>query len=989
MGELAVRRNRGFAIARRQEAGKAEKPSGIARGQGPARTAGLAVSESLRQMLSKTGQAEGQVREGRRTLRMGEAVLAEVQDRLGRAAELAGEAAGDGAPDRGALQAELERLGKEIGRMLAAADGNGTRLFLDGGMDGDAEIAELLAAVMEELPAEQDGAQALPDWLTQAITQDAFTPEQLLAALGAGKAAGGAELLAAVANSRLEGGSAAGYLAALYLGAVIAGGGESSSPETALEGLRQLLEKVAEGVPPDEAVEQLTNGAFTSLSDFQSQFTGGTAPGLQDFLVELLLSGGSDPILAAPPLLTLLMGAGEMDLMMGLLDALGGGGAALEAAAVDGTDRAAPETEGSPAGPSAATVQLGGAQVSGKDLSGVSFDEAAGRLEVSGTADVAIQGNGQEVREVVLTGSGTVAIQNLKAAALIVESAAVRVFSVGGNTLDTVQLRPGASLTFEGSGFLKIGGFQADGSNALRLTGGAVAVGREREEEDNALGTLALPVLLEGPASLAARAASVSGPGGKTLDAFDVIWKTLLPDWSAMTAIEVDGKRARMVLDPSNPVRLWLDKGDPSNGYPAHTVAFHGRDKAGRPRLRYAYLRWNQREEAFEETAMYPNPFTVTGGEAGRDWIYEEEDHTLHILTAQVAAISGGSGLDANREPFSGRIALADGIGAVELALEGVVCLPSSGRAFSLGRGNDVALLLRSGTDSRFESGEGCAGISLGDGTTLRIDRAEPLGGGKPAGTLAATGGAGGAGIGRDSGGSRDQTCHILILGGVITATGNGGGAGIGGALDTPVGNIGIRGGRITAEAGCHAAAIGAGVRGACGEIRITGTARIEKAQGGDPGADIGACLFGSCGKVEISGAADIGSAGLRTKSGVSLRKGEDAVTLPQFRLSAGTLRLDRLSVATREAAQAAKSVIDADRRWVAQIQDAYSALYTRLEQGSGGLHSVRQYIDAAAELVRDETSAGALLEDMRQSIPQAIRTHSGRGTGEVRLLLE
>ena len=124
---------------------------------------------------------------------------------------------------------------------------------------------------------------------------------------------------------------------------------------------------------------------------------------------------------------------------------------------------------------------------------------------------------------------------------------------------------------------------------------------------------------------------------------------------------------------------------------------------------------------------MYPNPFTVTGGEPEADWRYEEESHTLRILSGQVTAVAGGMGTDGSQLPFSGRIALADGIGRVELTLEGVACRVSSGRAFHLGRGNDVTLLLKRGTDNVFESGPGCAGISLGDGTSLRIDQALSL----------------------------------------------------------------------------------------------------------------------------------------------------------------------------------------------------------------------------------------------------------------------
>lgn len=1002
MGELAIRRNRSFAAIQRQEAGKAEKPSGAARSQSAAKAAGHTLSETLQKLLSSAGRAETQIRESRRTLQTGEAVLAEVQDRLSRAMELAEESASGGAPDRKALQAELERLLEEIDRMLGGASVGDTRLFLDADTD---EADALLHAVMSALSGGQSGLQALPDWLARGISQSTFDLEQVLAALGLDRAAGGAEILAALAGRDLDSDPAAGYLAALYLGAVIAGGTPSGPVdlEEAMTGLRQLLAKMAEGMSPDEAVDLLTDGAFTSLSDFQSQFLDGTAPGLESFLAGLPVSEDSASLLEEILALPLLAGGGEMDLVL-LMDLLmsigigegetvsaGGSGSAeeaniSEAAAAPELSEAAPAAaEAAPgtSGPSDTILRFGDLRVAGEDLSGVSFGEASGELTVSGTADITVQGGGEEGQPVLVTGSGTVTLQDAKVSTLTITSPEARVFSAGTSELGEVQLRTGVSLTFGGSGLFRINTLHTDASNALRLTGGAVVM--ERADE---AAPLAVPVVLDAPASLAAEAAVVSGSGGKPLDAYDVIWKALLPGWSALTAVEINGRQAKMELDPSLPARLWLERGDPSHGHPIHTLVFRGRDAFGQERIRYSYLRWSQQMETFEETVMYPNPFTVTGGEAGRDWIYEEETQTLRILTSQVTAVSGGAGMDANQSPFSGRIALADGIGKVELTLEGVACQVSSGRAFSLGRENDVALLLESGTGSRFESGAGCAGISLGDGTSLRIDRG-PRHSGKTAGTLTASGGAGGAGIGRDSGGGRDRNSHIRIMGGEITAAGNGGGAGIGGGLGTPVGDISIHGGKITAEAAFHAAAIGAGVRGACGDILIDGTARIMKAQGGDPGADIGACLFGSCGKVLISGAADIGRAQLRTRAGVSLHTGEDALTLPQFRLSSKTLRLDRLSVATREAAKAAKEIVEADRRWVAQIQDAYSALYTRLEQNAGGLSSVRQYVDMAKGLVRDTAAAGVLLKDTRQSISQTMHTYSGRRRREdVRQLL-
>ena len=125
-----------------------------------------------------------------------------------------------------------------------------------------------------------------------------LTPEQILSELGLDKDASASDILRAIAGRPLESDPVAGRLAALYLGAVIAG--STTGPldlDAALDGLRQLLEKVAGGAAPDEAIEALTAGEFTSFSDFQSRFTGGTAPGLDTFLVNLLLSGGDISIL--------------------------------------------------------------------------------------------------------------------------------------------------------------------------------------------------------------------------------------------------------------------------------------------------------------------------------------------------------------------------------------------------------------------------------------------------------------------------------------------------------------------------------------------------------------------------------------------------------------------------------------------------------------------------------------------------------------------
>jgi len=563
------------------------------------------------------------------------------------------------------------------------------------------------------------------------------------------------------------------YKAAEYLGAVISGS-ELTEPIDAaqvVEGLRQLLEALSGGKTPDEAIEALTSGKYTSLADFQEQVSNGTAPGFQDFQT-VLLTGGS--LSDMPSILAMLMeggGMGDFDLLMGLLASLESsmaGQAELPGAAV--TPESAPpqpqalETE-SP--PQLETREFAGTQVTGSDLSAASFEPKTDVLTLAGKTEYALHGQGQESPAIWLTSPGTVKLQQVDSPLLTVDSAQAHVEFKGENTLAQIQLKDGTVLTLEGGGVLHIGSLRGRESSALRLTGGSVEMPEEA-------GTT-VPVVVDGPVSLlAAKNLIVRNAQGETLTPFDVLWKTLLPEWTAINAMEIDGRQGplnRMKGAQPEAVRLWLLKGNDSQGYPAHTVVLHGRDQAGRLQTRYVYLRWSLQTGSFEVLPLYPNPFTVTGGEQDVDWHYEEENCTLHILTSQVKAIAGGTGEDINQLPFSGRIALADRIGQVELTLDGVECRVNSGRAFSLGRGNNVTLLLRSGTHNVFESGAGCAGISLGVGTSLRIDQAPGAKG--PPGTLDAMGGPGCAGIGQDSGVSQQLAGPILICGGSVTATGS------------------------------------------------------------------------------------------------------------------------------------------------------------------------------------------------------------------------
>ena len=762
MGELAIRRNRGFAVSRYQGTGKSEKTAGSTQSGKVAGKAGFTISETLQELMSRVSRMESRSRESRRALQTGEAALDEVRDALERMSELARKSAGGGETDREALQGELEQLRESIGRIISSAAAGGTALFRDGEA-GPAEGTQLLPR-----PAGDAGRQAgLPDWLLKGVAQSHMSAEQILARLGLDKSASGADVLAAVTGKPLEEGSAEALLATLYLGAVIAGDG--TTPESgidlksALEGLLQLLEKVEEGVPPDRAVELLTGGRFAGLADFQAQFTQGSAPGLQAFLEQLLLTGEEPGLLSLDAsLMAVLAGVqdGNTELLMEVLTA----------------NQLPEEVLGSEAGSltGAPAQQTGIAQAAGQEPSGESLSAAAQGPAVSGAADAAIPGTGRGEQALVLNGSEPAALRAVNVFTLTVKGSGAQVVLLEQNTVGELRLPEGASLTVTGEGgLLKLGGLDAAGGNTLYLkAGAAVALLQEKSApEDGALGELAVPVVIDGPAVLAARAVSVRDAAGNTLEPFDLLWRAMLPGWSALTALELDGRQAKMALLNGDPARLWLTRGDPSHGYPIHGVVFRGKDAQGRPLTRYAYLRWNQNAQAFREISMYPNPFSVTGGEQGQDWVYEEESQTLYILSAQVSAVSGGSGTDAAQEPFSGRIALADGIGVLALSLGGVMCRVSSGRAFHLGRGNEVTLILRSGTSNLFESGPGCAGISLGSGTSLNIDCTDPQGGGDPDGVLTATGGAGSAGIGWDD--EADPDGQILIRGGVSVGAGS------------------------------------------------------------------------------------------------------------------------------------------------------------------------------------------------------------------------
>ena len=158
----------------------------------------------------------------------------------------------------------------------------------------------------------------------------------------------------------------------------------------------------------------------------------------------------------------------------------------------------------------------------------------------------------------------------------------------------------------------------------------------------------------------------------------------------------------------------------------------------------------------------------------------------------------------------------------------------------------DVTLNL-SGNNS-VQSGEYHAGVHKGNAGNLTVTT--PEGG---TGSLNATGGQGGAGIG--GGGIDGNGNNITISGGTVVAKGGEYSAGIGGggnSSDNNASKITISGGNVTATGAGSAAGIGGGNGGSGTDIEITGG--IVMATGGEQGAGIGGGNGGNGSRITVSG---------------------------------------------------------------------------------------------------------------------------------------
>ena len=162
---------------------------------------------------------------------------------------------------------------------------------------------------------------------------------------------------------------------------------------------------------------------------------------------------------------------------------------------------------------------------------------------------------------------------------------------------------------------------------------------------------------------------------------------------------------------------------------------------------------------------------------------------------------------------------------------------------------------------NELKSGYKRAGLEkTSEGTlTLKDDK-------KKAGSLTATGGKFGAGIG---GGLNGVGKNITIKGGTVNAAGgDNGGAGIGGGDSGSGEAITITGGTVNAAGGGQGAGIGGGNYGSGEAITINGG--TVEATGGDFGAGIGGGSWGSGSNVTVSGAAQVTAiAGKPDRNGV------------------------------------------------------------------------------------------------------------------------
>ena len=184
------------------------------------------------------------------------------------------------------------------------------------------------------------------------------------------------------------------------------------------------------------------------------------------------------------------------------------------------------------------------------------------------------------------------------------------------------------------------------------------------------------------------------------------------------------------------------------------------------------------------------------------------------------------------------------------------------------------------------------AGLQLSNGANVILENGAAES--ETVGSLTATGGDSGAGIGSGNYGTAGD---ITISGGTVTATGGDLGAGIGLGFSGRAGDITISGGTVTATGGY----LGAGI-GTATYISDTGSSKVETitisggtvtATGGEYGAGIGTGSYGTAGDITISGGTVTATGGTVTStrggSGAGIGSGANG-TVGDITISGGTV---------------------------------------------------------------------------------------------------
>ena len=224
-------------------------------------------------------------------------------------------------------------------------------------------------------------------------------------------------------------------------------------------------------------------------------------------------------------------------------------------------------------------------------------------------------------------------------------------------------------------------------------------------------------------------------------------------------------------------------------------------------------------------------------------------DHTLTIYATNDNAVANVTlgGVNIYNDPYNDGPAavITEGSGSVVIELDGTNTVTSGTDHAGVEKNNNGTLTItdtnKDGGSLEATGGDRGAGIGGGngaDGTNITISGGE----------VTATGGQSGAGIG---GGMSGAGTEITISGGTVTATGGMNGAGIGGGMRGAGTDITISGGTVTAV-GVLAAGIGGGWNGDGTNITITGGE--VTATGGEYGAGIGGGEYRSGTDITISG---------------------------------------------------------------------------------------------------------------------------------------